>query len=157
LNGIVTYSWTLEMVNANDAAADFVGTASYSANGYGFIGLVCSLITGSATFTEKVVKDSGCCDDDVPAWSMTTLNVANNFTYETGWFGPGYDGECGYYNPKKDQFNPYPYPNIVGGVYSGDELPCQYESPLDPQTALTYHQWGYPQLYWINAADKHKH
>jgi len=148
LNGIVTYKWTLTMVNANDLAADYVGTGSYDANGYGFIGLVCSLITGSATFTEKVVKSSGCCLDQV--WSQTALNTGNNYTYEAGWFGPGYNGESGYYNPKKDQFNPYPYPNVVGGVayapmYEWD-LPCQNESPFNPQAALTEHSWLVPQL-----------
>ena len=145
------------MVNANDAGADFVGTGSYAANGYGFIGLVCSLITCSATFTEKVVKYSGCCLDQV--WSQTDLNTANNYTYEAGWFGPGYNGESGYFNPKDDQFNPYPYPNVVGGVayapmYKMD-LPCQNESPWNPQAALTEHSWFSPQLESILDQNKH--
>jgi hypothetical protein len=170
LNGIVTYNWTLKLVNASDAAADYVGTASYSANGYGFIGLVCSLITGSATFTEKVVKDVGCCDDEF--WWADTYNWPSDNgqgsydTWVTGWFGPGggsvadghntyyfsdylhdYDHsgnthDNGYFNPAEDQFNPYPFPNVVGGeVYgpSGRDLPYQNESPNNPQAALTFH------------------
>lgn len=170
LNGIVTYNWTLKMVNASDVAADFVGTASYSANGYGFIGLVCSLITGSATFTEKVVKDVGCCDD-VYWWDNEYNNVnyngqGNYGTWVTGWFGPGGASEAdgyktyyfsdyiygynhsgnfrdhGYFTPAEDQFNPYPFPNVVGGeVYgtNGRDLPYQNESPNNPQAGLTLH------------------
>ena len=129
LNGIVTYTWQRKFVNADDLYADYVGTASYSANGYGFIGLVCSLITGTATFTEKVVKDTGCCDDI--AW------------YDS-WYGPGSDDNGGYFDPYYDQFNPYPYPNIVGGVAYGTtygvwDLPDQDESPFNPGAALTLH------------------
>ena len=66
-------------------AADYVGSASYSYNGYGFIKLVCSLITGTATFQEAIVKDIGCCDD-IP-WYQASLNSGFNSTYATGWFG----------------------------------------------------------------------
>jgi hypothetical protein len=137
LNGIVTYSWQLKFVNASDLYADYVGTASYSANGFGFIGLVCQLITGTATFTEKVVKDTGCCDDI--AW------------YEN-WYGPGSNDEDGYFDPYMDQFNPYPYPNIVGGVAYGTtygvwDLPDQNESPNNPGAALTYHGVYNPTAY----------
>ena len=99
LNGIVTYSWDLKMVNSSDVAADYVGTAKYDANGFGFIGLVCSLINGSATFTEKVVKDVGCCDD--VNWyggdyyydegrNYASINGQLNYgTVWSGWYGPG--------------------------------------------------------------------
>jgi len=133
LNGLVTYSWTLEKVNTSDTAADFVGTASYSANGYGFIKLYCALLTGSATFTEKIVKDIGCCDD-MP-WNQVVdisydpigFNVLDNFTHSTGWYGPGTDDKTGYYNPKYDpkkyeltDYNfyptdPYPFYNVIAG------------------------------------------
>jgi len=63
LNGIVTYTWNLKLVNSSDAAPDYVGTAAYAVNGYGFIALRCSLLTGSATITEKIVKTSTCCLD----------------------------------------------------------------------------------------------
>jgi hypothetical protein len=150
LNGIVTYNWTLTLVNPTDVAYDFVGTANYSANGFGFIGLVCQLITGTATFSEKVVKDIGCCDD--VDWSQTGLNTVlngqgNYLTYATGWFGPGYDGGSGYFDPMwhNTQFDPYPYPNIVGGerygtVYGTWDLPCQNESPYRPGPALSSHE-----------------
>jgi len=173
LNGIVTYSWSLKMVNSSDVAADFVGTAKFDANGFGFIGLVCSLITGNATFTEKVVKDVGCCDD-VNWWNDTYNWPSDNGqgsydTWATGWFGPGandyYSGpymlsgasvsyysyyDMGYFNPYRDQFNPYPYPNIVGGYdyyhydyghdsYGQWDLPYQNESPYNPGAALTMH------------------
>ena len=170
LNGIVTYSWDLKMVNSSDVAADFVGTAKYDANGFGFIGLVCSLITGNATFAEKVVKDVGCCDDvywydDTYNWSSDN-GQGNYDTWATGWFGPGaslnyynyypmgtsvsalssynYYYDMGYFNPYRDQFNPYPYPNVVGGyeygtVYGVWDLPDQNESPYNPGPALTMH------------------
>ena len=170
LNGIVTYSWDLKMVNASDVAADYVGTANYAANGYGFIGLVCSLITGNATFTEKVVKDIGCCDDEY--WWDNEENYASNngqgnyYTLYSGWYGPGGSSDAdghhvyyfsdyiygydhsgnfrdhGYFTPAEDQFNPYPFPNVVGGeVYdtTGRDLPYQNESPNNPQAAITFH------------------
>jgi len=150
LNGIVTYNWTLTMVNSTDIAADFVGTATYAANGYGFIGLVCSLITGSASFTERVVKDVNCCDDF--AWYNDTTGYWGGT--QTGWYGPGSDDNGGYFNPSyniwspiPDQWNLYPYYNIVGGVaYSSTspsytwDLPDQNESPLNPAAALTLHE-----------------
>jgi hypothetical protein len=128
LNGILTYRWKLQFVNSGDVAADYVGTGSYNANGYGFIGLVCSLITGNVTFTEKVVKDVGCCDD---------------YPWYENWYGPGSDDNYGYFNPYIDQLNYYPYYNIVGGeaydsLYIND-LPYQNESPLNPAAALTRH------------------
>jgi hypothetical protein len=39
LNGIVTYTWALKLINQSDVALDFLGNASYAANGYGFIAL----------------------------------------------------------------------------------------------------------------------
>ena len=51
----MTYSWTLTAMNKGDVYLDFVGTGSYVAYGYGFIALDCSLLTGTVTFTEKVV------------------------------------------------------------------------------------------------------
>ncbi len=140
LNGIVTYNWNLQLLNASDAAADFVGTASYSANGYGFIHLVCSLLTGTATFSEKIVKDIGCCDDT--PWYESWYGIGADF-------GPigSYHGDeegFGYFDPSVDQYNPYPYYNIVGGeTYSTNyfrDLPDQYESPYNPGPALTNHK-----------------
>lgn len=149
LNGILTYNWTLKMVNTSDAAADFVGTGTYNANGFGFIKLACSLITGTASFAESIVKDTGCCDD-VFWWDDEYNDVTYNgqgdyYTWVTGWFGPGSGVDWGYFNPDYDQFNPYPYYNICGGYayepeyYTPDGLPYQNETPVNPQAALTYH------------------
>lgn len=91
LNGIVNYNWSLKMVNTTDIAPDFVGSAKYDANGYGFIGLVCTLLTGSANFSEKVVSVDGCC-----------LNAPWYGSAISSWYGVGYDNyyygtDPGYY------------------------------------------------------------
>jgi hypothetical protein len=78
--GIVTYTWKLQLLNSTDAVPDFVGSATYPAYGYGFIAKTCSLITGTASFAEKVVKSTACCLDR--PW------------YES-WYGVGYG--YGYY------------------------------------------------------------
>jgi hypothetical protein len=103
LNGIMTYSWTLTFVNKGDAYADFVGTGKYDANGYGFIALDCCLLTGTANFTEKVVKDTGCCDDF--PW------YGDSVTGST-WYGPGdrygYGGWYDHDPITESPFNPGP-------------------------------------------------
>ena len=161
LNGIVTYNWTLTLVNKTDIAADYVGTANYAANGYGFIGLICDLITGTATFSEKVVKDIGCCDDvlwscdDVINGPLTACLNCNgqpddNESIATGWYGPGEGETHGYFNPRYHQYNPYPYFDIVGGdTYASlfvQDLPRQHESPFNPSPALTKHMVNIPHL-----------
>jgi hypothetical protein len=67
LNGILTYSWNLQFFNKSDISPDFIGTGAYAANGYGFIALYCNLFTGTATFTEKLVKEGACCTGE--SWS----------------------------------------------------------------------------------------
>ena len=152
LHGLVTYTWALKLVSPSDVAEDYVGKATYAANGYGFIGLFCDLISSaSVTFTEQVVKDVGCCDDE--AWFDDTFNgdvnsQSANGTYVTGWFGPGWDGGFGYYNPEVDGAQTYPYYNIIAGVsfdptQSFNDVPDQYESPFNPAAALTRHQVDY--------------
>lgn len=78
LNGILSYTWNLEFVNKTDLLPDFVGTANYAANGYGFVQLVCQLITGTANISEKLLKTPTCCLD-IP-W------------YDS-WYGLGWDGD----------------------------------------------------------------
>lgn len=67
-------------------------------------------------------------------------------TWATGWYGPGYNGGSGYFNPSFDEYNSYPYYNIVGGEAFGPRyefhLPDQNESPLNPAAALTRHTRG---------------
>jgi len=75
IGGIVTYSWKLQLLNSTDAVPDFVGNATYPAYGYGFVAKTCSLLTGSASFAERVVKSEKCCVDR--PW------------YES-WYGIGY-------------------------------------------------------------------
>jgi hypothetical protein len=78
LNGIVTYAWNLNFVNKTDILPDFVGTATYAANGYGFIALTCQLITGTATIKESIVKSATCCLD---------------LPWYDSWYGIGWDGD----------------------------------------------------------------
>jgi hypothetical protein len=68
LEGIFTYTWNLQFVNSSDISPDFVGTGSYAASGYGFIGLFCELLTGSANFTEKIVKPTCCTGENWYDW-----------------------------------------------------------------------------------------
>jgi len=154
LHGLVTYTWALKLVSPSDVAQDYVGKATYAANGYGFIGLFCDLISSaSVTFTEQVVKDVGCCDDE--SWWDDEFNDSDfngqpdYETYVIGWFGPGWDGGVGYYNPDINQSEQaYPFYNIVAGqsfdnIQSEFDLPDQYESPFNPAAALTHHQVDY--------------
>jgi hypothetical protein len=160
LNGIVTYTWALTLVNPTDAAYDYVGTANFAANGFGFIGLVCDLITGSATFSEKIVKETGCCTDENWWEDVDNSTGFGLESLQTGWYGvgsaekTGVNGleDVGYFNPAQDEFNPYPFYNIVGGESFTDgptfntvgDLPFQYESPLNPGPALTRHGVVHP-------------
>jgi hypothetical protein len=148
LHGIVTYNWSLKFINNSDVAPDYIGTATYAANGYGFIGLVCQLITGTASFTEVAVKDIGCCDDEnwwEQEYNSSSFNGQGDYyTVVDGWYGPGWSGWHGYFDPYYDEYNPYPHYNIVDGVsYDSDitdyDLPRQHESPYNPAAALTRH------------------
>jgi hypothetical protein len=82
LNGIMTYGWNLKFINGSDLYPDFVGKGSYAANGYGFIQLYCSLLTGSATFTETVVKQVACC-----------TGVGETGSWTDSWYGVGIGGD----------------------------------------------------------------
>jgi hypothetical protein len=63
LNGIMTYNWSLKFINSTDVVRDFVGTGNYVANGYGFMALICSYLTGSVGIAEKITAASKCCTD----------------------------------------------------------------------------------------------
>ncbi|MGD0094020.1 MAG: hypothetical protein ABSE73_29270, partial [Planctomycetota bacterium] len=80
LNGIVTYTWVLKLINTSDVVYDFVGSASYAANGYGFIALRCGLLTGTASMVEKIVKASNCC-----LGGMLKDGLWYDWWYGTGW------------------------------------------------------------------------
>jgi hypothetical protein len=92
LNGIVTYNWTLRFINTSDLARDFVGTASYAAYGYGFIGLYCSLLSGSAAIAEKVIKVETCCNAYSPG----------DLPWYDSWYGVGWNNQQ---DPWSDYFD----------------------------------------------------
>jgi hypothetical protein len=73
-----------------------------------------------------------------------TNTSSGGSTLAHGWYGPGWDGGYGYFNPAlTPEYNPFPYFNIVGGETYGplfeNDLPNQNESPLNPPAALTRH------------------
>lgn len=115
LNGIMTYTWNLEFVNSSDLLPDFVGTATYSANGYGFIQLVCRLITGSATITEKLATSTTCCLD---------------LPWYDSWYGIGWDSASA-----DDYVYETDAPGVVGTVATTQE---------NTKLNLTYHQPSWP-------------
>jgi hypothetical protein len=86
LNGILTYNWNLKFINSGDAFADFIGTANYTANGYGFIALYCALLTGSASIAETAVKPPTLYNYSpygLTYWYDTYSD------YYSGWFATG--------------------------------------------------------------------
>ena len=120
LNGILTYGWQLKKINSGDLLPDFIGNATYAANGYGFVQLTCQLITGTATITEKVVKTALCCDD--VAW------------YDN-WYGIGWDGNA---DDLVIESNP---PGIEGLISTSQE-----NVPL----SLSYHTTDWPNFGTID-------
>jgi hypothetical protein len=63
IGGILSYSWSLKLLNPTDPTQEFLGNAQFPAYGFGFIGKVCSFLTGSTAFAEKSVKATTCCTD----------------------------------------------------------------------------------------------
>jgi hypothetical protein len=121
LNGILTYTWNLKFVNTADISPDFVGIGSYAASGYGFVGLYCELFTGTATFTEKVVK-TACCVDS--GWDVNSYG-------NDGWYGPGAE-----YVAVENA------PAGFDSVYGNGG----YASPMNVGASLTYHH-NFNQTY----------
>jgi len=118
LNGILVYTWNLEFVNTTDLLPDFVGTATYNANGYGFIQLVCELITGTANITEKLAPSATCCLD---------------LPWYDSWYGIGWDGDA----------TSVVYENNAGYVENGASFTgatTQENVPI----SLTYHNPNWP-------------
>jgi hypothetical protein len=81
IGGIVTYTWTLKLINPTDPIQEFLGTAQYPAYGYGYIGKVCSFLTGTASFAEKSAKSTTCCTDT--PWYDSWYGVGSGYTYGT--------------------------------------------------------------------------
>ncbi len=84
IGGIVTYTWSLKLLNSTDPTQEFLGTAQYPVYGYGFIGKVCSLLNGTASFAEKSVKSTTCCLDT--PWYESWYGVGSGY-------GQSYDSE----------------------------------------------------------------
>jgi len=121
LNGIMTYTWTLNYINGGaDIQPDFVGTGVYDVNGYGFIALYCSLLTGTVDFTEKVVKESTTIDD--------LYLSANGDYWSEDWYGVGAEYVQGF----DDSSNSYYWETAYD---YGD-----YLVPINVGTSLTYHE-----------------
>jgi hypothetical protein len=118
LNGIVTYTWALRFINKSDVASDFIGSASYAANGFGFIALRCGYLTGTAAFAEKVVVASNCCDGG--------MSKSGNW-YEW-WYGTGF--------------------NQVQGSWDvfATGTPTGFGSPVNMAADLSFH-FGYDEEY----------
>jgi len=89
LNGVLTYTWALKRVNTSDVVLDFVGSASYPANGYGFVSLACSLVSGSVSIAEKIAKSPNCCLD-LP-WYNSWYGVGWNLFQDTDPLVPAGD------------------------------------------------------------------
>jgi len=146
LNGILTYTWKLAYINkptatTGDVSPDFLGTATYAASGYGFIGLFCTLLSGSATFTESAVKVA-CCngtENDAGAWFGSWYGVGAEYvTTNNGTTGydTAYDVGLGS-NPELTPFNTsvsltyhynfdFVYPS---GAASGATFPSGWPNP----------------------------
>jgi hypothetical protein len=153
LNGILTYTWKLAFINkTTDVAPDFIGTATYAANGYGFIGLFCSLLTGSATFSETAVK-TDCCtgtENDLGAWYGSWYGVGAEYVTATNTVGFDTAYDVGLtINPDLTPFNTavsltyhynfdYAYPSDTA---SGDTFPSGWPNPsvvISPFAQSTY-------------------
>jgi hypothetical protein len=117
LNGIMTYTWKLGYINKSDALPDFLGTGTYTCNGYGFIGLFCTLLNGSATFSERAVTTACCTDDAGNGWTSR-------------WYGPGaeYVG-----NDSNLGWDTVYNVDIAAGT-------GRYYTPANVATSLTYHE-----------------
>jgi len=132
LDGILTYTWSLKFINNTDIFPDFVGVGNYSASGYGFVGLFCQLFTGTATFSETIVK-TACCTDE-------------NWYDDGGWYGVGAE----YIGVEEGYETLYEYD------FEGDFAP--YYTPMNVSTSLTFHQnfdkvnypWNYDQFNGID-------
>jgi len=103
LNGILTYSWALKLINNTDAYPDFIGNATVPVTGYGFIQLYCSLLTGTVAINETAAKVTACCpqedylggywgDDweatgDYHGWGFTDSSASLNSNLYFSWVG----------------------------------------------------------------------
>jgi len=124
LNGILTYSWSLTLINKSDVSPDFIGSAAYVFNGYGFIGLICDLLTGTMNISEKSVKAGTCCDE-IP-WYDSWYGIGYN---GVGFFNDG-NGDMPFNVPLSLTYHVMPINNVTidDGDFLGDPDPTDSES-----------------------------
>jgi hypothetical protein len=131
LNGIVTYTWTMKKVNTADLVYDFVGSASYAANGYGFADLVCSLFTGTVSIAEKINKADNCCQD-LP-WYGVDPHIRS-----VGWYGIGW-------NLFQDQ---NPVLASPGDLADGSYFASPINIPEDISLHIGFNEWYEAKWQW---------
>jgi hypothetical protein len=139
LNGIMTYTWNLAFISGGeDVAPEFVGRGTLAANGYGFIGLYCSLLTGTVNFTERVVNYNTTVD---ALWY-----AANDSVWLDWWYGVGAEyvstGEGGYETA-------YVY---YLALNEGDLGAAYANAPKNVSTSLSYHD-SFNTIYPANLQD----
>jgi len=140
LNGVLTYTWNLNFIDNQDISPDFLGTGSYVANGYGFIGLYCSLFnTATVTFKE------------------TAVNATAGLAYGTPWYEDWYGVGAEYVletlqDGSTIKVTAYQkWIDTAAGVYnwgSGTEYP----TAINVSTSLTYHE-NFNNQYPANGKD----
>jgi hypothetical protein len=123
LHGILTYTWSMKLVNTSDVVYDFVGSAQYPAYGYGFVSLACSLVTGTVSIAEKILNASNCCLD---------------LPFYDSWYGIGW-------NLFQDQ---YPVTVIDGDPDDGAYFESPVNTPWDASLHIGYNEWFEPRWQW---------
>jgi len=136
LNGVLTYSWKLAQIDKQDISPDFMGTGVYVANGYGFIGLFCSLFnTATVTFSEKPVK-SDTTELDMP-WTDSWIGIGSEWVTlfdDTG-------APIGLVTPYENWVNNgSPGYNWGGGENNNQWVVPIYPTPINVSTSLSYHE-----------------
>lgn len=131
LNGIFTYNWTLQFVNPADLYPDFVGSGSLSATGFGFLQLYCTLLTGSMSISERIVRGSW-----YYPWYINNEGDWSPTGYDVGWYSIGI--YCDVYNTGfYESLNSDVIFFFYGFVPS---------TPFNTGANLTYHT-GFPATY----------
>jgi hypothetical protein len=125
LNGILTYPWSLKLLNPTDVAPDFIGTAaaSYPCTGYGFRALFCGLYSGNVSIAEHLVKPS----------SKGTLNCCLDLPWFDWWYGTGWN---------------YWWQEPWYDFRTDSEYPDGFVTPINTAVDLSLHL-SYEEGYWV--------
>jgi hypothetical protein len=129
LNGVLTYTWKLGYIDKTDLSPDFMGTGSYVANGYGFIGLYCSLFnTATVTFKEAAVKvGTAVTGED---WTASWIGIGAEYVVDET------NGETTPYA----NWVAYGSPTYVWGLGESFAFGFGYPTPINVTTSLSYHE-----------------